>query len=223
MVDNTNDAVVNDGQNQEGVDNRSTGNENENAENESKQNDSNNKRNTGSSFYKQKLTEYEQQLQELREANENLKTQSLQEKQNYKELWELEKQKRAETEQRLQQDSEMFWGSLKMNAIEKAALNAGIRKEALEDLNYFDSSIVEIEKTDRGNVNIIGAEDFIESLKAKKPYLFTQAIPPNVNNGGAGFSTPKQMDPKEILALKEKDPKKYQEVMQELIKKRYEK
>lgn len=60
----------------------------------------------------------------------------------------------------------------RMNAIRTAALQAGIRKDALDDLENFDFPEVQVETTSLGNVNIVGAQTAVAALKLKKPYLF---------------------------------------------------
>jgi hypothetical protein len=59
----------------------------------------------GSTFYKQKLEQTNSELQQANARLEELETQRLQEKENFKELWELEKQKREQAEQKSTQRS----------------------------------------------------------------------------------------------------------------------
>lgn len=178
---------------------------------------------SGSDFYKSKIAEYQNKFSELeRERDdfrlqvEQIKTQQLAEKENYKELWESEKQKRSEAESKAAEISQNYFNGLKMSAIEQEAMKLGINEQALEDLSYLDSSMVQIETTSTGNANVIGAKEFIEILKEKKPYLFKSNSAPNVNNGMPQVAPERTYSGKDLVELQKKDPVKYRQVMKKL-------
>lgn len=170
----------------------------------------------GSAFYKQKLEALEKKNNELAKMLEEREIKSLQEKENYKDLWELEKQKREQTEEKMKSLSTSVFNNFKTSAIREAAAKMGILDTAIEDLDLLDNSMVQIETTDHGNINIHGANEFVEELKQKKPHWFKNLNPPKLNN-----MTPiktQGLTPQEVIELEEKDPKAYRSYMKSLIK-----
>jgi phenylalanyl-tRNA synthetase alpha subunit len=172
----------------------------------------------GSTFYKQKLEQTNSELQQANARLEELETQRLQEKENFKELWELEKQKREQAEQKSTQMTETYFNGLKKIAIKQEATKLGILPEAIEDLDNTDNSMVQIETTSTGNVNVIGAREFIESLKERKNHWFSKTGAPNINNQiGSDVTKPKDLSPKEILALAKSDPVRYKKEIEKKL------
>jgi hypothetical protein len=168
---------------------------------------------TGTTFYKQKLAAIEQEKADLAKQLEAAQTAQLQEKENFKQLWENEKTKREAAEKKAQDLSTTVFNNFKTSAIKEEALKAGILDSAVDDLDMLDTSIVEVETTDKGNVNIHGADNFIEDLKARKPHWFKAAGAPIVNNGTPGHQPPKELTAAEIVDLEKTDPAKYKEIM----------
>jgi hypothetical protein len=76
----------------------------------------------------------------------------------------------------------------KMNAIRQAAAKAGLRAEAMDDLDMVDFEEVQVERTDKGRLNVTGAEKAVEKLKATKPHWFA-ARKPNVDTSKPGVET----------------------------------
>jgi len=171
------------------------------------------KANSGTAFYKQKLATVEQERLRLAEQLEAVQTQQLHEKESFKELYEREKQKRAEAEEKAKNLSQTVFNNFKISAIKEEALKAGILDSAIEDLDIIDNSIVEVETTDQGRINIHGARDFIEDLKSKKPHWFKKIGAPTINNGTPGEVPVKTLTAADIVKLEKTDPAKYKEIM----------
>jgi hypothetical protein len=51
-------------------------------------------------------------------------------------------------------------------------MSLGLRKEAMDDLDMYDLSDVQIEYTNTGKVSVLGADKFAERLKTIKPHWF---------------------------------------------------
>ncbi len=125
------------------------------------------------------------------EAKENAKKvqeseeQKLREKQDWQKLAELNEQKAKDAEDRATRTQESYLGEKKFSAIKEAALKSGIIPQALEDLEMLDAKGVIVETTSTGKLNILGADSFINNLKALKPHWFGQA-PVNVNSNLPG-------------------------------------
>ena len=169
---------------------------------------------SGSTYYKQKLAEIEASRLAVQEELENLKTSQLKEKESFKELYELEKTKREQAELKTQDLSKTVFKTFKSNAIEKEAVALGLIPSAIDDLSLLDTSMVEVETTDKGTINIIGAKEFAESLKTKKNHWFVDNTAPliNVNNPSGNITGP-EMSASELVELQKTDAKKYNEIM----------
>lgn len=167
----------------------------------------------GSSFYKTKISEIQTENDALRQQIEELQTAQLQEKENFKELWELEKAKRVNAEEKATQISTSYFNGLKMSAIEQEAIRLGIREQALHDIAMIDNSIVQIETTSTGNANVLGAREFVEQLKETRPHWFGDQSAPIVNSANPQMSTVNDLTPAQLAALQKTDPAKYKAEM----------
>lgn len=168
---------------------------------------------------------FKQEAKELREQNLKLQEQLkmkeesvLQEKQSYKELYERKSQEVDEYKGKLSEQQNTFFNSLKNQEIEKQALKLGIRSEALEDIRTLDQNSVLLETTSQGHVNVLGATEFVEDLKKKRPYWFKQQGAPMINTGNPSYSGEKEMSASDILKLQKTDPAKYREIMMKKIR-----
>jgi len=179
------------------------------------------KKNSGSNFYKQKLEQLIEENKSLKEHLETEKTKVLTEKENFKELWELEKRKRVEIEDKNKKLSQNYVNYFKTTAIKEEALKSGILEQALDDIHLVDNSMVQVETTDRGNINVHGSKEFVEHLKEVKPHWFRKINAPNINTNNSTMpSQPKELTAKELLALEKSDPVKYREEMTKRINKK---
>lgn len=176
------------------------------------------KPNSGSNFYRQKITDVQGQLDQMKAENESLKTQQLTEKENFKELYELEKGKRVEAETKSKSIAENYFNGLKTTAVREVAIKSGILDEAISDINIKDNPLIQTETTSTGNVNIIGADDYIEQLKANKPHWFRKSGAPIVNNANPEAVNPKTLSVDDIIKLEKTDPAKYQAEMAKRLK-----
>ena len=168
--------------------------------------------------FKQEKKELEAQNQKLLREIQEKEEKTLQEKGRYKDLFESEKQKRMELEGKVVGQKDAFFNTLKRAEIEKAAIGAGIRKEALYDLDLLDNSLVEIETTDKGSINILGAEEFVSELKNTRPYWFQGQGAPNVNTGNPSYRGEKSYSASELLKLQRENPAKYREELKKRLK-----
>lgn len=163
--------------------------------------------------YKREAKAKEEELKKVQSELEKVSTEQMKKNNQYKELYEQNKAKAEEANQKYESLTEALVTRDKMSAIEKIALKNGIRQEALDDLSMLDTSSVMIETTSTGRTNVIGADEFVQSLKSVKGHWFTPSAP-NVNNGGGQHvSTDTSYTPKQLIELEGKDPAKYQEIM----------
>lgn len=173
----------------------------------------------GSAFYKTKIDEMAKQNADLVAQLEAQQTTQLQEKENYKELWELEKGKRVTAEEKSVKLSRDYLSGLKMSAIEQEAMKAGIIPAALNDIRIDEATMVEIESGDKGTVSILGAKEYVEHLKETKGHWFGNVIPPIINTAtGELPAAPTEMSAKDLIALQKTDPNAYAEEMAKRFK-----
>lgn len=122
--------------------------------------------------FKQDNIKAKKRLQELEAQLEVERRNKLKEKEDWKTYAEtLEKELESTRTERQALSQAMIYDK-KVEAIRIAALNAGIRKDAIKHLEKFGTEGVDIETTSTGRINILGAEQFVARLKAEAPYLF---------------------------------------------------
>jgi len=169
--------------------------------------------------WRQTAREKEEQLNKLLEERKAAEVKQMEEKEQYKELYEKARQEADTFQTRVDEIQGAYLSDLKFQTLEKEAIQAGIRSEALSDLRLFDTNGVIVETTSQGNANILGAKEFVEQLKASRPYLFQDKKPPTVNGSlpSGQIAEEKVLSAKELIDLQRKDPERYQkEVMKRL-------
>jgi len=172
----------------------------------------------GSNFYKQKLAEAEAREAKVREELENERTEKLVQKENYKGLYELEKKKREEAEEREKKSTNAYYEDIKIQAVEREAIKAGILDIALEDVRSLDLDMIEVETTSRGHKNVIGAKEYVDNLKEVRPHWFNKMGAPRMNTGQPSEAPqPKELTPDELIKLQKKDPEKYKQEMKKRL------
>ena len=169
--------------------------------------------------YKNELRVLQEERESLLAEKRKMEEMSLKEQQKYKELYERKEQEAGELKSKLTSVSEAIVEDKKFRALEKEALNLGLRSEALNDLRNLDTSSVIVESNDNGNVSVLGAKEFVESLKRERGFWFSDNTAPKVNNTTPGLDvSEKRLSSVELVALQKKDPKAYKEEMNKLFK-----
>lgn len=122
--------------------------------------------------YKSQVTEFEQKLQRLEQEKKQAEVERMKSNEEWKKLAEIREHEAKEAQQKYQSMSQSVAFDKKYSAVREAALKAGIRKEALDDLELLDLSTVELETTSTGRVNVLGADDCVDRLKVTRPHWF---------------------------------------------------
>lgn len=116
----------------------------------------------------------------LADQLEEARISDLTKKQKWEEIAKIREQERDEYKQK----HDGLIGSLvaekKFGALKEAGLKAGIRQEALPDLELLDFDEVSVEHTSNGKILVTGATQAIANLKTLKPHWFS-AKPATVN------------------------------------------
>lgn len=136
------------------------------------------------------LVKAKRRSQELEAKMGDLESEKLKAANDYKALYEGEQQKRQKVEGELKQFSNWAVQTQRFNAVKSEALAAGLRKEALSDLELIDLESVKVETTSTGRFLTEGAKERVEQLKSERPHWFTVGAPPTVNAGGASAPPP---------------------------------
>lgn len=166
------------------------------------------------------LRQHQQQIEEKDKQLKSIEERKLIEQNKWKELAEKYKSDYESTTTELSQFRNDFVNDKKMDAIKREALKHGIRPEAIDDLDMLANDEVEIETTSTGKINILGADSFVEKVKAIKPYWFQELTAPTVNNGQSLNAKPKDYSPSQILKLQKENPKEYNRYMNAQYEKR---
>ncbi len=111
-------------------------------------------------------------LKKKDEAIEESRLAKLKEQEKFQELAETWQQKAQDAEQKASGLEKSMIYAKKFDAVKTAALQAGIKKEAIDDLEMLDFGDVDIEYTSTGRVNVLGAGKFVENIKITRPHWF---------------------------------------------------
>ncbi len=138
----------------------------------------------------------------------------------FKTLYEREKAAREVAEGKVTNLNASVLHSFKLQDIKSAATAAGIRPEAIGDLENLQADEVEVGQTDGGTITVDGAKEFIEKQKTLRPHWFTDSTPPKFNDTKPG--TPPAPGTKSIAdigKLKASDPQAYKREIENIMKK----
>jgi len=171
------------------------------------------------------LFKYKEQLKSLQEQISGQQANSLKEKSEWKQLAELREQELNQVKSQINESEERY-GKLKSAIIEDKKLSAvrqfaareGIEDNALPMIEMLELQGVIVETTNTGKVNVVGAEQFVQKLKAEKPFLFKKPGGAKINPGDPGVAASAQTTPAEISKAFEegkrsRDYSKYNDLM----------
>ncbi len=174
--------------------------------------------------YKVDMLKYKEELAAQKLKDEENSKKGLLEKEQYKVLYEKTEVEKNELQKKSEESILKVDRFIKQGAIEAAALQAGVRKEALGDfkrLAGFDSLEV---KTEGDDIKVLGVEALITEQKKLRPYLFSDGKPPKFNDPkNAGGGGDKDYTTAELIKLQKEDPAAYRKAMEENQKKQQEK
>jgi len=123
---------------------------------------------------------YKAKAKELEKKVKDRETQELVTNQKWQELAELREKEANEFKEMNEKLKSAFILKEKKSALVQAALQAGMRKEAIDDLRPLDYPELKLETNGEGEFSVSGADKAIQRLKAAKSYWF-QSAAPNVN------------------------------------------
>lgn len=134
------------------------------------------------------LQKWKQKAKELEKSQEDAKLARLKESQEWQKIAELKEQEANAARQESEGLKSAFLTDRKFSAVREAAMKAGIRTEALQDLDLVGLDSIAVETTSTGKINILGVEQFVSKMKATRPHWFGAGRAPNVNTADPSVS-----------------------------------
>lgn len=150
---------------------------------------------------KSKYKELEEKVKQFETQREELEVKSLREKEEWKKLAEIKENEALDLKKKLESKDKLTSTYFKRAEVRAEAVKAGVRESALDDLDLLGFDGVEIESTSSGKINVLGAGEFVERIKATKPHWFEDKKAPSVTSTTPGVTKGKSMQLKDILKL----------------------
>lgn len=161
------------------------------------------------------LHKYKGQLREISSASQAEKERLLREGNNFQELAALKDNEAKEIREKYDRLQNSLVDREKYSALKDAAVKAGLKAEALNDLELVALDKVQVETTSTGRVNVLGVSQTIENLKLSRPHWFgggrtnVSGSIPSVD-GTQALVTPKELIKLSEEALKSGDYATYE-------------
>jgi len=162
--------------------------------------------------HKKALAELEKFKEKANVFQEGLKAKELEQmkaQNKWQEIAELEKKEKEEIKEKYGQLNQAVANREKMTAIKLAAQQAGIRSDALNHLEHYQWSDVQIETTSLGNINIVGASEAIARFKMESPFMFGKKST-SLNSAGPEVVEGAKITIQQVLAAQKKAQKSNQ-------------
>lgn len=156
--------------------------------------------------FKREKNELSTKIGDLEAQMNTMKENDLRKQEDFKTLSERKAEEAQSWEGKYKSLQTSFDTTQKYNAVQSKAVHAGLIDGAIEDLGRLDLEDVSIEKTDAGRYMVNGVEDFVKSLKVKKPHWFKDDSVPTFNSGGTQnkVETEEVLTPQNLVLLERK-------------------
>lgn len=169
--------------------------------------------------YKSKYKELNDKLSSFEAEKENLKVKSLKDKEEWQKLAEVREREAEDLKKKLEATSKSTSNYFKRAEVRQQALKAGIKENAIDDIDLLSLDDVIVETTSTGKVNVLGADKFVDRLRATKPHWFTDKTDPKVVTTSPTATKPSSVSAKDVAKLyKEGKMAEYNEAMDKLRK-----
>lgn len=147
------------------------------------------------------MHKYKRELSEMKAKAAKDEADRLASEKNFEQLYKNAEKRAVEAEELASKKDRYYQQTQKANAVRIAAIELGLKTEAVEDLDLLDFDGVDVEITSNGRYLVHGAKEFAASIKNRKPHWFKASKPPGHNSGGGG-NTPdgaKAVTPKDVV------------------------
>lgn len=171
--------------------------------------------------FKREAREARERAKELESKLKAIDLEKLEQSQEHQKLAEHYKTEAEELRAKYSGLSEAIVTERKMQAIEREARKAGVKNDKYLDLisQMVDEDVI-VEATSTGRHNVLGADTFVEKIKAEYPDFFTDQSAPSINNSTGSYQAGKKYSGRELVQLKKQDPEAYSAYMAKLMNKR---
>lgn len=164
------------------------------------------------------LHRFKTEAKEAKAQLEQVQQDNLKKAQDFKTLWENEQKLRTDAEAGLGKLKNAIVNNEKYTAIKTAAMKAGLRADAVDMLDHIPVEGVEVEATNQGRFLVHGADTFVEHLKKKMPFAFSNTETPKFNGGGAsGSAKAESITAAQLVSIQRTDPAKYPAAMRQYM------
>lgn len=142
--------------------------------------------------FKKSWRDAQAKIDELSGQIEEIRNKDLENKEDYKGLWETERGKRQETETKYNSLRSNLELTQKHSSVQAELLKAGLQPgaEALIDKDEEIMEMVQVEYTSQGRMIVNGADSAADLFKQKYPFAFGKDTGSNVNSGGGRGGKP---------------------------------
>lgn len=167
------------------------------------------------------IAKHKARIAELETANEKARVDKLKESENWQGLAKEYETRatNAESENKTLKESMVY--DKKYSAVKTLALQSGLRKEALNDLELIDLFDVAIETTSTGRINVLNVDKAVERIKASRPHWFGKRGAVNINPGEPGVVTTGEVKYNDLLKAEETAKKNGDYAPYEALHKKY--
>ena len=126
------------------------------------------------------------QVSQLAESIKTLQKQTHKSKEDFKTLAEQLEKENGELKADRDKLKTSIFHTARVGEVKAAALKAGLREEAVSDLEGLDLEEVQVEIGDDNVIRVKGADDYAAKLKKLKSYMFKAPADPQFNPGNGG-------------------------------------
>jgi hypothetical protein len=172
------------------------------------------------------LHKFKSQAREAQDKLKQIEENNLKNSQEWEKYAKLKEDEADTFKQKFEGLQDNLVRSEKYSALKEAALKAGVRKEALPDLELVGFDEMVIETTNTGRMRVLGADSVVQKLKQDRPHWFRSGASninpnmPEVVNGSSNQVTYDQLKKLEVEAKKTGDYAAYQKAIIEFKKQR---
>lgn len=147
------------------------------------------------------MHKYKRELSEMKAKLAQEEADRLAKEKNYEQLYKNAEKRAVEAEEKANKRDQYYQQTQKANAVRIAAIELGLKPEAVEDLELIDFDGVDVEITSTGRYLVHGAEEFATRIKNRKPHWFKASKPTGHNPGGGGNNPEggKLVTPKDVV------------------------
>lgn len=125
---------------------------------------------------RQKMRQTEEENKKLKDEIQAANLKSLKEQENWQEIAKVKEEEADYYKDKYESLGKSVISERKYIELKAAAVSAGLRQEALEDLALLNiDDYVSHETTSTGRINVIGTKQAVDKLKASRPHWFASS------------------------------------------------